>query len=43
VVAVHLLPLPYNLLIVSALWRAPARPALVVGVAVFWLVLFVLV
>lgn len=43
VLAVHLLPLPYNLLIVSALWRAPQRPALVLGVSVLWLVFFVLV
>lgn len=43
VLAVHLLPLPYNLLIVSALWRAPQRPALVLGVSVFWLIFFVLV
>jgi hypothetical protein len=40
---VHLLPLPYNLLIVSSIWSAPQRPALVVGVSLFWLVLFVVV
>lgn len=39
----HLLPLPYNLLIVSSIWSAPKRPALVLGVSLFWLVLFVLV
>ena len=43
VLLAHLLPLPYNLLIVSALWRAPQRPALVLAVSVFWLVFFVLV
>jgi len=39
----HLLPLPYNLLIVSALARAPQRPALVLGVAVGWVILLVLI
>lgn len=39
----HLLPLPYNLLIVSALWRAPRRPTVVLGVSVFWLLLFMAV
>ncbi len=43
VLLAHLLPLPYNLLIVSALWRAPQRPALVIGASVFWLLLFILV
>ena len=32
-----------NLLIVSAIWRAPQRPALVLGVSVFWLLLFMAV
>lgn len=27
----------------SALWRAPQRPALVLGVSVFWLIFLVLV
>jgi hypothetical protein len=40
---VHLLPLPYNLLIVSSIWSAPKRPAVVLGASLFWLVLFVLV
>lgn len=43
VLLVHLLPLPYNLFIVSALWRLPQRPALVVGASVAWLLLFVLI
>ena len=43
VLLVHLLPLPYNLFIVSAIGRAPQRPALVLGVSVFWLVFLVLV
>ena len=43
VLMVHLLPLPYNLFIVSALWRLPQRPALVVGASVGWLLLFVLI
>lgn len=43
VLLVHLLPLPYNLLIVSSIWSAPQRPALVLGASLFWLVLFVVV
>lgn len=39
----HLLPLPYNLFIVSAIWRAPQRPALVLGASVCWFILFVLI
>lgn len=39
----HLLPLPYNLFIVSAIGRAPQRPALVLAVSVCWLILFVAV
>jgi hypothetical protein len=39
----HLLPLPYNLLIVSSIWSAPQRPAIVLGASLFWLVLFVVV
>jgi hypothetical protein len=43
VLLAHLLPLPYNLLIVSAIWSAPRRPALVLGASLCWLVLFVAV
>jgi len=43
VLLAHLLPLPYNLLIVSAIWRARRRPAVVLGVSVFWLLLFIAV
>lgn len=43
VLLTHLLPLPYNLFIVSALWRAPQRPVLVLGLSVCWVILFVLV
>lgn len=42
VLLAHLSPLPYNLLIVSALWRAPRRPALVLAFGVGWLLLFVI-
>ena len=41
VLLAHLSPLPYNLLIVSALWRAPQRPALVLAFSLGWLLLFV--
>jgi hypothetical protein len=37
----HLSPLPYNLLIVSAIWRAPRRPAVVAAFSLGWLLLFV--
>jgi hypothetical protein len=43
VLLAHLLPLPYNLLIVSAIWSAPQRPAVVLGASLCWLVLFVAV
>lgn len=43
VLFVHLLPLPYNLLIVTAIWRAPRRPTVVLGVSVLWLLLFIAV
>lgn len=43
VLMAHLSPLPYNLLIVSAIWRAPRRPALVALFSLGWLLLFVLV
>ena len=43
VLLAHLLPLPYNLFIVSAIGSAPQRPALVLAVSVAWLVLFVAV
>lgn len=39
----HLLPPPYNLLIVTAIWRARRRPTVVLGVSVFWLLLFMAV
>lgn len=39
----HLLPLPYNLFIVTAIGSAPQRPALVLGASLCWLVLFVVV
>lgn len=41
VLGAHLLPLPYNLFIVSAIGRAPQRPAWVLGAALFWLMLFI--
>lgn len=41
VLLAHLLPLPYNLLIVSAIWQASERPALVLGASLVWLVLFI--
>lgn len=43
VLLAHLLPLPYNLFILRALSRAAERPAVVMGVSVFWLILFVAV
>lgn len=43
VLAVHLLPLPYGLFIVAALWRAPACPPLVRGLSLGWLGLTVLI
>lgn len=43
VLLAHLLPLPYNLLIVSSIWSAPQRPKIVLSASVFWLVLFVAV
>lgn len=43
VLLAHLSPLPYNLLIVSAIWRAPRRPTVVLCVSVFWLLLFIAV
>lgn len=43
VLLAHLMPLPYNLLIVSAIWRARRRPTAVLGVSVFWLLLFMAV
>lgn len=43
VLLAHLLPLPYNLFIVSAIWAAPLRPAVVLGVSLVWLVMFVAV
>ena len=43
VLVAHLLPLPYNLFIVSAIGRVPQRPAWVLGAALFWLVLFIAV
>jgi hypothetical protein len=43
VLLAHLTPLPYNLLIVRAIWRAPQRPTLVLAVSVFWLLLFMAV
>jgi len=39
----HLLPVPYNMLIVTAIWRARRRPTAVLGVSVFWLLLFMAV
>ncbi|MBS3910974.1 MAG: hypothetical protein KGZ70_03935 [Hydrogenophaga sp.] len=41
VLLAHLSPLPYNLLIVRAIWRAPQRPAPVLIVSVSWVLLFV--
>jgi len=43
VLLAHLLPLPYNMLIVTAIWRARRRPTVVLGVSVFWLLLFMAV
>lgn len=43
VLCAHLLPLPYNLLIVSAIGRARRRPTVVLGVSVLWLLLFIAV
>ena len=43
VVLVHMLPLPYNLFIVSAIWSAPNRPTVVCVVSAFWLVLLIVV
>jgi hypothetical protein len=43
VLLAHLLPLPYNLFIVSSIWSAPQRPLAVLGVSLCWLVLFVVV
>ena len=43
VVLVHLLPLPYNLFIVSAIWSAPNRPTVVCVFSAFWLLLLIVV
>lgn len=43
VLLAHLLPLPYNMFIVSAIWRAPQRPLLVLGASLGWLLLFIVV
>lgn len=43
VLLAHLLPLPYNLFIVSSIWSVPQRPLAVLGVSLCWLVLFVVV
>lgn len=43
VLLAHLLPLPYNMFIVSAIWRAPKRPLLVLGASLGWLLLFIVV
>lgn len=43
VLLAHLLPLPYNLFIVSSIWSAPQRPLAVLGASLCWLVLFVVV
>jgi hypothetical protein len=43
VLAVHLLPLPYGLFIVSALWRAPNSPAIVRALSLAWLAIGVLI
>jgi len=43
VLLAHLLPLPYNLLIVSAIGRARRRPGLVLAVSVCWLIVFIAV
>lgn len=43
VLLAHLSPLPYNLLIVSAIWRAPRRPAVVAAFSLGWLLLFVVI
>ena len=39
----HLLPLPYGLFVVLALWRLPSCPALVRGLSLGWLALTVLI
>lgn len=41
--AVHLLPLPYGLFILAALWRAPGCPTQVRGLSLGWLALPVLI
>ena len=43
VALLHFAPLPFNLFLVAALWRAPRRPAIAAGVALAWLVVMVLV
>lgn len=43
VLAVHLLPLPYGLFVVAALWRTPRSPATARALSLGWLALTVLV
>jgi hypothetical protein len=43
VLLAHLLPLPYNLFIVSAIWRLQQRPVVIPAISLGWLLLFVLV
>ena len=43
VLLAHLLPLPYNMFIVSAIWRLQQRPLAILAVSLGWLLLFVLV
>ncbi|MBT9568925.1 MAG: hypothetical protein IV085_11570, partial [Thiobacillus sp.] len=40
---VHFAPLPYNLFLAAALWRAPQRTPVTNGVGLAWLVVMTLV
>ena len=41
--AVHLLPLPYGLFMVTSLWRTPQSPALARWASLLWLALTLLI
>lgn len=42
-IALHLLPMPYNLFLCAVLWRLPARTAVASVIAAVWLIVMMLV
>lgn len=42
-IALHVLPLPYNLFLAMAVWRSPQASMLTTSAAALWLVLFTVV